>query len=78
MDLYKTQEIIQAAIETTKTPEQETTVARAERDNELRSESIGTGPKSGRPTLDWNAADKYTELRNFRLKVNNVFQIYIT
>ena len=28
------------------------------------------------PTFDWDAEDKYNELKNFRLKVYNVFKSY--
>ena len=40
-----------------------------------------TGPKLGGPTLkqpsfDWEAPDKYTELKTFKLEVNNVLSTY--
>ena len=42
-----------------------------------------SGPKIGGPTMkqltfDWNAEDKYSELKTFRLEVNNVFSTYNT
>ena len=41
------------------------------------------GPKIGspamkQPTLDWDAEDKYSELKTFRLEVNNVLSTYNT
>ena len=41
-----------------------------------RIEPTRAGPNLGRPTLrqpifDWSSTDKYTELMNFRLEVNN-------
>ena len=40
-----------------------------------------SGPKIGscamkQPTFDWNAEDKYSKLKTFRLEVNNVFSMY--
>ena len=37
----------------------------------------GSGPKLGgptmkQPTFDWDAQDKYSELKTFRLEVNNI------
>ena len=37
----------------------------------------GSGPKVGGPAMkqlmfDWNAQDKYSELKTFRLEVNNI------
>ena len=42
-----------------------------------------SGPKIGSPpmkqlTFDWNAEDKYSELKAFRLEVNNVLSTYNT
>ena len=41
------------------------------------------GPRLGRqmmkqPTFNWEAEDKYNELKNFRLEVNNTFKSYNT
>ena len=41
------------------------------------------GPKPGSPTLkqssfNWEILDKYTELKTFKLEVNNVLSTYIT
>ena len=43
----------------------------------------GSGPKIGSPamkqwTFDWNAQDKYSELKTFRLEVNNILSTYNT
>ena len=43
----------------------------------------GSGPKVGSPTMkqptfNWNAQDKYNELKTFRLEVNNIVSIYYT
>ena len=43
----------------------------------------GSGPKIGSPTMkqpmfDWNTQDKYSELKTFRLEVNNVLSTYNT
>ena len=42
-----------------------------------------SGPKIGslamkQPTFDWNAEDKYSKLKTFRLEVNNVLCTYNT
>ena len=42
-----------------------------------------SGPKVGSPTMtqltfDWNAQDKYSELKTFRLEVNNILLTYNT
>ena len=43
----------------------------------------GSGPKVGGPTMkqltfNWNAQDKYSELKTFRLEVNNILSTYNT
>ena len=43
----------------------------------------GSGPKLGgpamkQPTFDWDAQDKYIELKTFRLEANNVLPTYNT
>ena len=40
-----------------------------------------SGPKVGshtmkQPTFDWNAQDKYSELKTFRLEVNNILSTH--
>ena len=34
------------------------------------------GPTMKQPTFYWGAMEKYTELKNFRLEVNNIFKMY--
>ena len=51
-------------------------VARAER-------TWNAGPRLDKPmmkqlTFNWEAEDKYNELKNFRLEVNNTFKLYST
>ena len=63
--------IAQAIAEATIAPVQTMTVARAER-------TQNAGPRLGRPTMkqptfNWEADDKYSELKNIRLEVNNIF-----
>ena len=36
------------------------------------------GPIIKQPTFNWEAEDKYSELKNFRLEVNNIFKSYST
>ena len=56
-------------------------VAGMEDSSWTRSEPTSTGPKFGgptvrQPTFDWGSTDRYAELRNFRLEVNNILQFY--
>ena len=42
---------------------------------------MNVGPKKGsllmrQPMFDWHSSDKYAELRNLRMEVNNMFQNY--
>ena len=41
-----------------------------------RVENVGprSRPSMKQATFDWNSKDKYTELRNFKLEVKNMFQ----
>ena len=46
-------------------------------ENNQKGQNVG--PKIGsplmrQPTIDWSSTVRYTELRNFRMKVTNVFQ----
>ena len=36
------------------------------------------GPTMKQPTFDWNAQDKYSKLKTFRLEVNNILSTYNT
>ena len=74
---------MQAAKEGIKVAVQAMAVTTAKEGIMARSKSVSMGPKLGRPTwkqpaFDWSATDKYTEPRNFKLEVNNIFQTYNT
>ena len=76
-----TQTFAQAAVETLKAAVQAIAVAVNEGSSRARRNTASTEPKIHGPTLrqpafDWGLADKYTELRNFRLEVNNILQSY--
>ena len=43
-----------------------------------RSGSKVGGPTMKQPTFNWNAQDKYSELKTFRLEVNNILSTYNT
>ena len=77
-----TKAIAQGVIKAVKAAIQTMAVATSEGSSGARNEATGTGPKFGWPalrqaTFDWSATDKYAELRNFRLGVNNILQSYI-
>ena len=66
--------IVQAVVEETTVAIQVMTVNGVERTQNV-------GPKLGRPimrqlTFNWSFTDKYAELRNFKLEVENMFQNY--
>ena len=66
--------VVQAVAEATRAAIQAMAVAGAER-------TQNAGPRLGRPmmkqpTFNWEVADKYIELANFRLEVNNTFKLY--
>ena len=74
-----TQAIMQAAVEAVNIVVQAMIVARVEARTRSRNEAASMGPRLGGPSLKqrsfhWSVTDKYTELRNFRLEVNNIFQ----
>ena len=67
--------ITRAVAETTRVAIQTMAEAWAERMDDI------SGPKIGGPTMkqlmfDWNAEDKYSQLKPFRLEVNNVLSTY--
>ena len=75
----KTETIRQAAIEAAKAVV--IAVVGADAGAGPRSKPVSMQPKlSGsilrQSTFDWSGTDKYTQLRNFRLKVNNIFETY--
>ena len=74
-----TQAITQAATELIKAAVQVMTGAEDEADIKPTSESVGMGLKPAGPTLkqsclEWNATDKYKELRNFRHIIETKYQ----
>ena len=67
--------IAKAVAEVTKAAMQAMAAATAER---IQS---AVGPKIGRPAMkqqsfNWEADDKYSKLKNFRLDVNNIILLY--
>ena len=69
--------IVRAVAEATRTVLQTMAEAQAERMHD------GSGPKLGGPTMkqplfDWDAQDKYSELKTFQLEVNNILSTYNT
>ena len=69
--------IVRAVAEATRIVLQTMAEAQAERMHD------GSGPKLGGPTMkqplfDWDAQDKYSELKTFRLEVNNFLSTYNT
>ena len=55
--------------------------AMAEAQVEQMSNTVGPkigSPAMKQPTFDWDAEDKYSELKTFRLEVNNVLSTYNT
>ena len=63
--------IVQAMAEETRPPIQAMAVAGAERTQNAGSR-LG-GPMIKQTTFNLEAEDKYNELKNFRLEVNNIF-----
>ena len=51
--------------------------AQAEQMHNTAGPKIG-GPAMKQPTFDWDAEDKYSELKTFRLEVSNVLSTYNT
>ena len=51
--------------------------AQAERMHDKSGPTLG-GPAMKQPTFDWDAQDKYSELKTFRLEVNNILSTYNT
>ena len=69
--------IVEVVAEVTRVAIQAMAAATAE-----RLQSV-VGPKIGRPamkqwSLNWEADNKYSELKNFRLEVNNIITSYNT
>ena len=64
--------IVHAEVEATRAAIQATAVARAERTQNVEPR-LGR-PMMKQPTFNWEAENKYNELKNFRLEVNNIFK----
>ena len=52
-------------------------VAAAERPQTVAGPKIGR-PAMKQPTFNWEAEDKYSKLKTFRLEVNNILMTYST
>ena len=66
-----------AVAEATRVGIQAMAEAQAEQMHDTAGPKIG-GPTMKQPTFDWDTEDKYSELKTFRLEVNNVLSIYNT
>ena len=70
-----TNEAVELAVsEETRAGIQVMAVAKAE-----RTQNAGTrldGPMLKQPTFNWEAEDKYNELKTFKLELNNIFILY--
>ena len=76
-DQIKSKAITRAVAEATRIAIQTMAEAQAERTHDR------SGPKVGGPTMkqlafNWNAQDKYSELKTFRLEINNILSTYNT
>ena len=69
--------ITRAVAEATRVAIQTMAEAWAERTYDISEPKIG-GPAMKQPTFDWNAEDKYSKLKAFRLEINNVLSMYNT
>ena len=69
--------ITKAVAEATRVAIQAMVEARAERMHNTSEPKIGS-PTMKQPTFDWNAENEYSEIKTFRLKVNNVLSTYNT
>ena len=75
-----TQILMHAAIETVKAKVQAVAVDGADAGTGKWNKAVSMGPRLGRSSLkqasfEWSTANKDAELRNFKLQVNNIFQI---
>ena len=69
--------ITRAVAESTRIAIQTMVEAQVERMHNTSGPKIG-GPTMKQLTFNWNAEDKYSELKTFRLEVNNVLSTYNT
>ena len=68
--------LVQAVAEEKRAAIQAMAVDRAER-TQNAGPTLGT-PMMKQPTFNWEAEDKYNELKNFRLEVNCILKLYST
>ena len=73
--------ITHTAVETAKATVQTMTLAGGEAGTGQRSMAMSKGPKPGgpflkQPSFDWCVRDKYTNVTNFQIEVNNIFMTY--
>ena len=69
--------ITKAVAEATRVTIQTMVETQAERMHNISGPKIGSLTMK-QPMFDWNAEDKYSKLKTFRLEVNNVLSIYNT
>ena len=69
--------IARAVAEVTRVAIQTMAEAQAERTHDISGPKIGS-PAMKQLSFDWNAEDNYSELKTFRLEVNNVLSMYNT
>ena len=69
--------IAKAVAEATRVAIQAMAEAQVERTHDISGPKIG-GPAMKQLTFDWDAEDKYSELKTFRLEVNNALSTYNT
>ena len=69
--------IFKAVADATRAAIQAISEAMAERPQSLAGSKLG-GAAMKQPSLNWEADDKYKELKTFRLEVNNILTMYNT
>ena len=69
--------IARAVAEATRIALQTMVEAQVERMHDVSGPKLG-GPTMKQPTSDWDVQDKYSELKTFRLEVNNILPTYNT
>ena len=69
--------IVKAVVEAMRVVIQAMAEAAAEWPKGMAGPKIG-GPAMKKPTFNWDSEDKYTELKTFKLEVNNITSTYNT
>ena len=69
--------IAKAVVEATRVAIKAMAEACVEQTHDMAGPKIGS-PTMKQPNFDWDAEDKYSELKTFRLEVNNVLSTYNT